>query len=49
MPNSQQSKKYYENIEYYKKMHVDGYKLSNGKIRTSEEAYNGKVHSFLQN
>ena len=42
MPNSQQSKKYYENIEYYKKMHVDGYKLSNGKIRTSEEAYNGK-------
>ncbi|MDC1047076.1 hypothetical protein OAQ96_00150 [Alphaproteobacteria bacterium] len=42
MPNSQQSKKYFENIEYYKKMHVDGYKLSNGKIRTSEEAYNGK-------
>ena len=42
MSNSQQSKEYFENIEYYKKMHVDGYKLSNGKIRTSEEAYNGK-------
>ena len=42
MSNSQPSKEYFENLEYYKKMHVDGYKLSNGKIRTSEETYNGK-------
>jgi len=42
MSNSQPSTEYIKNLEYYKKMHVDGYKLSNGKIRTSDEAYNGK-------
>ena len=42
MSNSQQSKEYLENIEYYKKMHLEGFKLSNGKITTSDEAYNGK-------
>ena len=42
MLNSQPSTEYIKNLEYYKKMHVDGYKLSNGKIRTSDEAYNGK-------
>lgn len=42
MSNSQQSKEYFENIKYYKKMHLEGYKLSSSKIRTSDEAYNGK-------
>ena len=42
MYNYQLSKEYFENLEYYKKMHVEGYKLSNGKIRIPEEAYNGK-------
>ncbi|MDC0498315.1 hypothetical protein OAO21_04025 [Alphaproteobacteria bacterium] len=42
MSNSQPSTEYIKNLEYYKKMHVDGYKLSNGKIRISDEAYNGK-------
>jgi hypothetical protein len=42
MSNSQQSKEYLKNIEYYKKMHLEGFKLSNGKITTSDEAYNGK-------
>jgi hypothetical protein len=40
MSNYQLSKEYFENLEYYKKMHVDGYKLSNGKTRIPEEAYN---------
>ena len=42
MSNYKPSTEYYENLEYYKKMHVEGYKLSNGKTRTSEKAYNGK-------
>ena len=42
MPNFQPSKEYLENLEHYKKMHVEGYKLSNGKIRVPDEAYNGK-------
>ena len=47
MSNSQQSKEYFENIEYYKKMHLEGYKLSNGEIRTPDEAYNGKSTIFF--
>ena len=42
MSYSQLSKEYFENLEYYKKMHTEGYKLSNGKTRIPEEAYNGK-------
>ena len=42
MSNYQLSKQYFENLEYYKKMHVEGHKLSTGKIRTSDETYNGK-------
>ena len=42
MSNSQPSTEYIKNLEYYKKMRVDGYKSSNGKIRISDEAYNGK-------
>ena len=42
MSNSQKSKEYLENIEYYKKMHLEGFKLSNGETTTSDEAYNGK-------
>ena len=42
MSYSQLSKEYFENLEYYKKMHTEGYKLSNGKTRIPEEAYNEK-------
>ena len=42
MSKYQLSKEYFENLEYYKKMHVDGYKLSTGKTRIPREAYNGK-------
>ena len=42
MSNSQPSKEYFENLKHYKKMHVEGHKLSTGKIRTSDETYNGK-------
>jgi hypothetical protein len=47
MSNSQQSKEYFKNIEYYKKMHLEGYKLSDGKLRTSDEAYNGCGKGFF--
>ena len=36
------SKEYYENIEFYKKMHKDGFNLINGDNRNSDEAYNGR-------
>ena len=42
MSNSEPSKEYFENLEHYKKMHVEGHRLSTGKIRTSNETYNGK-------
>ena len=42
MSNSKPSNEYFENLEHYKKMHVEGHKLSTGKIRTSDETYNGK-------
>ena len=42
MSNSEPSKEYFENLKHYKKMHVEGHRLSTGKIRTSEETYNGK-------
>jgi len=47
MSNNQLSKEYFENLEYYKKMHVDGYNLTNGKTRRPEEAYNGKSTLFF--
>lgn len=36
------SKEYIKHIEYYKKMHREGYSLINGKFRKSENAYDGK-------
>ena len=47
MSNNQLSKEYFKNLEFYKKMHVDGYNLSNGKTRKPEEAYNGKSTLFF--
>lgn len=42
MPSSIPSKEYFNNLEYYKKMHSQGYSLTNGKVRSADEAYNGK-------
>ena len=36
------SKEYFENIEFYKKMHKDGFNLINGNKRNPDEAYNGR-------
>ena len=49
MSNSKQSKEYFENIEYYKKMHINGYKLSTGKTRIPGKHTTEKAPSFLQN
>ena len=42
MSNTYPSKEYFKNLNYYKKMHLEGYNLSNGKIRAPNDAYNGK-------
>ena len=42
MSNYQPSKEYFENLERYKKMHMEGHRLSTVKIRTSDVSYNGK-------
>jgi len=42
MSNTNPSQEYYKNLEYYKKMHLEGYDLTNGKVRSPDEAYNGK-------
>ena len=36
------SKEYLKNIEFYKKMHKDGFNLINGDRRSPDEAYNGR-------
>ena len=36
------SKEYVENINYYKKMHLEGYDLVDGRNRKPIDAYNGK-------
>ena len=36
------SKEYFDNIEFYKKMHKDGFNLINGDQRNPDEAYNGQ-------
>ena len=36
------SKEYLKNLDYYKKMHSEGFNLSNGKKRDPNEAYKGK-------
>ncbi len=36
------SKEYIKNINYYKKMHLEGYSLIDGRKRKPAEAYNGK-------
>ena len=45
MPKKIPSKEYLQNLEYYKKMHNEGFKLISGKRRGANEAYDG--HSTL--
>ncbi len=42
MQNFKPSKQYLENIDYYKKMHLEGYDLIDGRRRQPENAYDGK-------
>ena len=42
MLNKQPSKEYIKNINYYKKMHLEGYTLIDGRKRSPVDAYNGK-------
>ncbi len=42
MSISQPSKEYLENIEFYKKMHKEGYYLKDGSRIATNDAYNGK-------
>ena len=42
MLNKQPSKEYIKNINYYKKMHLEGYTLIDGRKRNPVDAYNGK-------
>ncbi len=42
MQNYKPSKQYLENIEYYKKMHLEGYNLIDGRKRSPQDAYDGK-------
>tara|TARA_B100000029_G_scaffold383086_1_gene378507 strand:+ start:3853 stop:4518 length:666 start_codon:yes stop_codon:yes gene_type:complete len=42
MSKKQPSKEYIENLNYYKKMHLEGYDLIDGRRRKSDEAYDGK-------
>lgn len=37
------SKKYLEHLEYYKKMHEDGFSYKNGKFLKSSQTYNGQM------
>ena len=45
MSLSKPSKEYFKNLKYYKKMHSEGFKLINGKVREAKIAYDG--HSTL--
>ena len=36
------SKKYLENLNYYKQMHLEGYKLIDGRKRNPKDSYDGK-------
>ncbi len=42
MSKQNPSKEYLENINYYKKMHLEGYDLIDGRKRRAIDAYNGK-------
>tara|TARA_B100001175_G_C19435956_1_gene603576 strand:- start:266 stop:931 length:666 start_codon:yes stop_codon:yes gene_type:complete len=42
MSKNQPSKEYDQNIKYYKKMHLEGYDLTDGRKRDPQDAYNGK-------
>ena len=42
MLNKQPSKEYIKNINYYKKMHLEGYNLTDGRKRKPNDAYDGK-------
>ncbi len=45
MSKNTPSKEYLQNLEYYKKMHNEGFNLISGKRRSANEAYDG--HSTL--
>ena len=42
MSKTMPSKEYLKNLEFYKKMHRDGFNLINGDKRSPDEAYNGR-------
>ncbi len=42
MQENKPSKEYLENLDFYKKMHIDGYDLVTGKKRNPKNAYDGK-------
>ena len=39
--NKNTSSRYLEHLEYYKKMHLEGFKTTLGRVKTSEKAYSG--------
>ena len=42
MTKNKPSNEYIENLRYYKKMHIDGYNLIDGRKREPNNAYDGK-------
>ena len=42
MTKNYPSKDYYENLNYYKDMHKNGYQLIDGRKRDAKDAYDGK-------
>ena len=43
MKQSTPSKQYLEHLDYYKKMHKEGFSYSNGVFLNGHEAYNGSM------
>ena len=42
MSKQNPSKEYLENLDFYKKMHLEGYNLIDGRKRKPNDAYDGK-------
>ena len=42
MSKQNPSKEYLENLDFYKKMHLEGYSLTDGRKRKPNDAYDGK-------
>ena len=42
MSKQKPSKEYLENLSFYKKMHLEGYNLIDGRKRKPNDAYDGK-------